>query len=262
MTPNRNLCRLCEAHAAVMGSSVARDLETGYRRTMKYVSGIFLAVTLFSAPAFAGSAQPDRVVELFTSQGCSSCPPANAMVSKLSDDETTLALSYGVTYWDYLGWKDTFADPKFTKRQKSYGKQFEMSHLYTPQIVLNGASHGSRYSASDIRTMDLPAPGVKVELTPVGSGLKAKVSCQDKMFEAVLVEYVKGPQSVPVKAGENHGRTLTISNVVTDVTRLGLWSIDDQAELPVADELSDGKAYALILHDPENGQIVSAATYR
>jgi len=100
--------------------------------------------------AFAGET-PSTVVELFTSQGCSSCPPANEFVGRLSEDENILVLTYGVTYWDYLGWKDTFGDPAFTQRQREYGQAFGIGNVYTPQIVLNGSAHSpqSRTDASN-----------------------------------------------------------------------------------------------------------------
>ncbi len=227
---------------------------------MKRLLFSFVLTSALAQTAFAGSSQPDRVVELFTSQGCSSCPPANRIVTKVSDDPDTLALSYGVTYWDYLGWKDTFADPKFTQRQKSYGRVFEMGHLYTPQLVLNGASHGSRYSQKDIRTMDLPTERPRLELMKSEDGLSARIVCE-KPYKAVLVEYVYGPQTVPVKAGENRGRTLTLSNVVTDVIDLGVWEPQDDP-VDILPETSIGKAYALLLHDVDSGNIISAATYR
>jgi len=86
-----------------------------------------------STAALAGET-PSTVVELFTSQGCSSCPPANEFVGNLSDDKDVLVLTYGVTYWDYLGWKDTFGDPAFTQRQREYGQAFGIGNVYTPQI--------------------------------------------------------------------------------------------------------------------------------
>ena len=96
---------------------------------MRYYASI-LAAFLMAPVAFAAE-QPRSVVELFTSQGCSSCPPANEFVASLSEDEDKLVLSYGVTYWDYLGWKDTFGDPKFTQRQRSYGKALGATNIYT-----------------------------------------------------------------------------------------------------------------------------------
>ncbi len=224
------------------------------------ISTAILSLT-FAQSALAGTAQPARVVELFTSQGCSSCPPANQTITQVADDPDTLALSYGVTYWDYLGWKDTFADPKFTDRQRDYGRVFEMGNLYTPQIVLNGASHGARYSARDIGTMDLSTDRARVKLSLSETGLKANCDDGDASYQAVLVEYVAGPQTVPVKAGENRGRTLLLTNVVTDVVDLGLWLPAEARELNLLDEVQAGKSYALLLHDPVTGQVSSAATF-
>jgi len=96
------------------------------------------------------ASNPTHVVELFTSQGCSSCPPANRFVTKISEDPNKLVLSYGVTYWDYLGWTDTFGDPEFTQRQRDYRDAFGASNIYTPQIVLGGSAHSPRYSKRDV----------------------------------------------------------------------------------------------------------------
>ena len=114
---------------------------------------------------------PDTVVELFTSQGCSSCPPANKFVSSLADDPNKLVLSYGVTYWDYLGWEDTFGSPEFTKRQRVYGKAFRSGNIYTPQIVLNGSDHNSRYSKGDVAawTLSEDRPEAVLETRQTGS---------------------------------------------------------------------------------------------
>ncbi len=237
------------------------NLKRSYTGPMKKLVLISLASMMASDLALAKSSQPERVVELFTSQGCSSCPPANATLTKVSEDPGTLALSYGVTYWDYLGWKDTFADPKFTDRQRSYGRVFEMGNLYTPQIVLNGASHGARYSARDIGTMDLPENQIGIELELTETGLVAHCPNEAGAFKAVLVEFVSGPQTVPVKAGENRGRTLLISNVVTDVVDLGLWSSSQAGQWNILDAIKSGKSYALLMHDLETGQIKAAASY-
>lgn len=97
-------------------------------------------IAMLSAPAMAGSSQPGKIVELFTSQGCSSCPPANSLVNEISGYADVLALTYSVTYWDYLGWTDTFGKREFTERQKAYGEAFDEMNIYTPQIILNGSS--------------------------------------------------------------------------------------------------------------------------
>ncbi len=228
---------------------------------MTFMRPLIMSLCMAPGLAFAGSAQPERVVELFTSQGCSSCPPANDVITQVSDDGSTLALSYGVTYWDYLGWKDTFADPAFTLRQKKYGRLFEISHLYTPQIVLNGASHGSRYSERDIHSMDLPDARPVLTLSRHDDTLIADIDETSDSFVPVVVEYVPGPQTVPVERGENGGRALTISNVVTDVQTLDIWDSEAMSQFLVRSDLAPGKAYALLLHDRETGKIRSAATF-
>ncbi|MGJ8563795.1 MAG: DUF1223 domain-containing protein [Alphaproteobacteria bacterium] len=211
--------------------------------------------------AFAGSAQPKRVLELFTSQGCSSCPPANEFAGEMAEEPETLVLSYGVTYWDYLGWQDTFADPDFTQRQRDYGKALGSANVYTPQMILNGSAHGPHYSKSDVKSMDLPQNQPDIKLTKDQGRLLATFGTQSQTpdYQAVLVEYVAGPQSVPVKAGENRGLVLSLSNVVTHIKPLGAW--DKKAPLATQIKPKPGKAYALLLHDPKTMALSAAVTY-
>ena len=212
---------------------------------------ISIAVLTFSAsPAFAGNG-PDRVVELFTSQGCSSCPPANEFVASISDHTDILALTYGVTYWDYLGWKDTFAKPEFTKRQRAYGKAFDAANVYTPQIVLNGSSHSSRYSTRDVNSMTLHADRPEAKLSLMDGQLNFAMPDADK-YKVLIVGYMPGEQSVPVARGENRGRTLDLANVVTEITPI------DADETVLA---KDGLHYAALVHDPKTARIVTAAIY-
>jgi hypothetical protein len=212
-------------------------------------SAAFAALMLSPAAAFA-SDTPTTVVELFTSQGCSSCPPANEFVGKLSEDPEKLVLTYGVTYWDYLGWKDTFGNPKFTKRQRAYGQAFGAGNVYTPQIVLNGSAHSPRYTKRDVETMALKESPVPVKLMEKEGKLVL-----DTRADAVVVTFKPGTQSVPVKAGENHGRTLKISNVV-----MGVETIKAGEALDIAVE--PGYAYAALIHDPETLKVVNASVYR
>ena len=198
--------------------------------------------------AFAGET-PSTVVELFTSQGCSSCPPANEFVGRLSEDENILVLTYGVTYWDYLGWKDTFGDPAFTQRQREYGQAFGIGNVYTPQIVLNGSAHSPRYNVADVKSMPLPKSSVAVNLT-VDEGLLRV----DSDVDVMLVSYRPGWQNVPVNAGENHGRTLRIANVVSAVTPI-------QAGENVSKAVEEGLAYAALVHDPTTLKVIGASVY-
>jgi hypothetical protein len=199
-------------------------------------------------PALAAET-PSTVVELFTSQGCSSCPPANEFVGQLSDDEDVLVLTYGVTYWDYLGWKDTFAQPDFTARQRSYGQAFGIGNVYTPQIVLNGSAHSPRYSESDVKTMPLRASGVAVKLGVVDGQLVL-----DADHDAVIVGFKSGWQDVPVDAGENHGRTLRLANVVKSLTPV-------KAGSGITHAAEDGLSYAALVHDPVTMKVLSASVY-
>ena len=218
---------------------------------------LLLVMLLMSASAFASeTVQPVSVVELFTSQGCSSCPPANRFVGELAEDGDKLVLSYGVTYWDYLGWKDTFGDSEFTQRQREYGKALGVPNVYTPQIVLNGSAHSPRYSREDVETMPLPEtkPDAAVSLGEGGLVVTAEVDADAKL---VIVSFIPGEQSVPVKRGENGGRTLILSNVVTDVEPV-YW---DGGAVKTKIMPQEGQGYAVLFHDYKSAKIVTAAIY-
>jgi len=198
--------------------------------------------------------KPTHVVELFTSQGCSSCPKANRFVTKLSDDPSMLVLTYGVTYWDYLGWTDTFGDPEFTKRQREYRDAFGSSNIYTPQIVLGGSEHSSRYSKKDVANVELPENGVGLSFTRSGDLLTVETDTSADII-IDLVSFTPGDQSVDVKRGENRGRKLKLTNVVTDVRTLK-WK-DQSASLVMPE--SDGTNYAVLVHDRATARILDAA---
>lgn len=233
---------------------------------MKYLSFIAMAGFGLLASFSVAQAGPDKektsdtithVVELFTSQGCSSCPPANRTVARIADNPGVLALSYGVTYWDYLGWKDSFGDPKFTDRQRDYQKSLDGANLYTPQIVLNGAAHSPRFSVSDINSMPLANESLSYEtVLSMASGSLTLTSNIPAGGHVAFVKYKPGVQEVAVKRGENHGRTLKIANVVTDV-QTRPWTGD---QLEIKPELANDEAYAAIFHAPETAKIISAVT--
>ncbi len=213
---------------------------------------------LLSTSVFAvESSQPVSVVELFTSQGCSSCPPANKFAGKLAKDEDKLVLSYGVTYWDYLGWKDTFGEPEFTQRQRDYGKALGVANVYTPQIILNGSAHSPRYSRKDVDTMPLPQEKPKASLSLEGGNLIVTADANSDA-KLVIVSYMPGEQAVPVKRGENGGRTLKISNVVTDVEPV-YWN---GAKVKTNIRPQAGQAYAALFHDFKTAKIITAAVYK
>ena len=215
-----------------------------------------LALASISTAAMAGdtSVKPTHVVELFTSQGCSSCPPANRFVTKLSENPDTLVLSYGVTYWDFLGWKDTFGSPEFTQRQRDYRDAFGAANIYTPQIILGGSAHSPRYSKRDVVDMGLPEAGVDMSLTRTGDVLTVKANTTKDVIVDV-VSYIPGDQTVDVKRGENGGRTMRLTNVVTNVQKLDWNGQSASVKLPQSEKMQ----YAVLIHDRENAKILDAA---
>ena len=229
-----------------------------YKLDMKYFFlplAALLSVSVSTA-ALAGdtAAKPTHVVELFTSQGCSSCPPANRFITKLSANPDTLVLTYGVPYWDYLGWKDTFGKPEFTQRQRDYRDAFGASNIYTPQIILGGSAHSPRYSKSDVVDMGLPENDMDMSLTRDGDILTVKANiAKDVIVD--LVSYVPGEQSVDVKRGENGGRTLRVTNVVMDVQSLDWNGESASIEMPQSENME----YAVLMHDRTNAKILDAA---
>ncbi len=206
-------------------------------------------------------ASPDTVVELFTSQGCSSCPPANRFAASLTDDPTKLVLTYGVTYWDYLGWKDTFGDPKFTQRQRQYGKALELANVYTPQIILNGSAHSPRYKLSDVNSFPLKSTRPKASLSKTDTDLifEMPLKSNPENYRVVIVSYTPGSQDVDISRGENGGRTLSLANVVTDVTPVKSKNL---ARVNTNIVPQDGQSYAALVHDVKTAQIVTAAVYK
>ena len=219
------------------------------------ISALVPLSALLSPLSFAGE-QPSQVVELFTSQGCSSCPPSNALVNDWARHDGILALTYSVEYWDYLGWKDTFADPKFTARQRAYAQALGHGRVYTPQMVINGERDKFKYSRSQIEDVKLVEGILPIEfngddvIVPANEDIKSNAIVR-------LITYMPGTKTVNVKRGENGGRELTLSNVVTDVADLGVWTqTESRFALPPS---QDDYAYAVLVQEGEYGPIISAA---
>ena len=203
----------------------------------------------------AARAQP-IVVELFTSQGCSSCPPANAILRAIADRPDVLALSYSVTYWDYLGWKDTFAKPAFTERQYAYEAGLHHSGPFTPQIVVDGAADTIGNRMEDVEHLVAAArlDGPAISLT--GGKLKVSAAPANGDADVWLVRYDARVINVPVGRGENEGVTLPHKNVVRELTRLGGWSGEEIVfALPAA---RAGLSTAILIQEIHGGPIIAA----
>jgi hypothetical protein len=184
--------------------------------------------------AASATPAPKAVVELYTSQGCSSCPAADAFLGRLAERDDLIAISLSVDYWDYLGWKDTLANTKFSERQKAYAKVLGNGMVYTPQMVVNGAVHVNGaderkiLAAIEKTTKGDGGPRVPVRLSSVDGKLVVEVgaAAQDSAAkEATLWLAVISPSvEVPITRGENKGKTITYSNVVRDLMPIGTWN--------------------------------------
>ena len=222
--------------------------------------GAVMAVAVGASALSASGGAPQRpvVLELFQSQGCSSCPPANANLNAIADRPDVLALSFGVTYWDQLGWKDTFAKPAFTERQKAYARGLG-AQLGTPQMVVEGRQD---LIGADARELEQalrharPAMDATVSLSrgrvEIGAG-KAPTAGADVW----LVRYDPRVQQVAIQRGENNGKTLPHRDVVRELTRLGGWN-----GLPVAFSAmapADPALRTAVLVQAKNGGPILAA---
>jgi hypothetical protein len=230
------------------------------RLISRFARSAVAVAALATAPGLAAAADAAHptVVELFQSQGCSSCPPANANVLAIAGRPDILALSWQVTYWDQLGWKDTFGKPQFTDRQWQYAHAFHRGQVATPEVVVNGRADvvGADRGELDglIRRADRGAggPAVRIEsgrVTVAGQGAKALV---------LLVRYDPNIIDVPIRRGENGGKTLPHRNVVREVAVLGDWNGGAHAYALPAPSRPGLKSAVLVQAGP-GGPILAAA---
>jgi hypothetical protein len=212
-----------------------------------------------AANATDTAAQKPVVIELFTSQGCSSCPPANANLAAVSTRPGVIALSFGVTYWDYLGWKDTFAQPGFTQRQRDYARALGHEGPFTPQIVVNGAADTVGNVRADLlRLIDEARPGSGPQIIFGHESLSlADAPRPARPADVWLVRYDPRIIQVPVQRGENAGVTLLHKNVVHTLERLGQW--DGARETLDIRPPPGGMSTAILVQEPNGGAILSAA---
>ena len=178
-------------------------------------------------------ADPRTVVELFTSQGCSSCPPADRIVGELAKDPNVIALSMPIDYWDYLGWKDTLADSRFSARQKAYSRARGDRNLYTPQMIVNGSAQviGSDRAAIEgaIKNTSKAEGVMSVPVTMTLSGKLLNVSIEASKVPTtgrgeVWICGVSKEVPISIGRGENRGRELTYYNVVRNLVKVGDWN--------------------------------------
>ena len=231
----------------------------------RFILAAVAASAIFS-PNHARAGDVRGVVELFTSQGCSSCPPADEVLGEVSDKGGVLTLALHVDYWDRLGWKDTFSSKAYTQRQRGYAAGFNTNTIYTPQFVINGLAEPGIGSSGGIESTisDLGSRGFGLDV-PVSakiSGDKVVVTAGSGKGAAniVLVSYIKS-KDVAIERGENAGRTITYRNAVTSIRTVGKWNGENLTlEVPKP----DGSGIAILLQRDNAaggpGAIIGAAT--
>lgn len=217
-----------------------------------------------AARAQATPAAAPVVVELYTSQGCSSCPPADAYLGRIAKRDDVIALSLHVDYWDYLGWRDVFSSPAHTRRQRDYAAVMRERMVYTPQIVVQGreamvGSHESKVEEAIGRHLKQPNAAT-IDLSIQGDRIVADVAPADSAGMArgrVLMAWFSHAEKISIKRGENRGRDIVYHNVVRGWSDLGAWRGDRVALTAPKPMGADG--IAVLVQDADGGPILGAA---
>ncbi len=227
------------------------------QKTIYYA--IFITMIVINQPANAGNGKV--LLELFTSQGCSSCPPADEYIFQLIKRDDVIPIAYHVDYWDYIGWKDPFAKAEYTARQRQYATSWNSRQVYTPQMVVQGMGHAVGSNPKEIEklitkakpnypdiTSNIQLTQNKVNITIKGNGIKGN---------AILVAYLK-EQNTAVKNGENNGRTLHEARIVEKLINLGAFNGQNgqySADLPANAQYG---GLVLMVQNPQNMAIIHA----
>ncbi len=232
---------------------------------MKPRSFLFAAALAFSGALDTAAQAQERpvLVELFTSQGCSSCPPADEFMHELAKRENVVALALHVDYWDYIGWKDSFAQPDFTARQRAYARLDNRKMVYTPQMVINGSDHVIGSNLKDTNRViethqELPVE-VDLQVSRVGDSVTVSGEAMSDAADTVTVyvfRYI--PESkVDILSGENAGRTFSYANVVTDMQVLTQWDMSEPLDMTM--DLTGDQPAVVVVQGDRNGVVKAVA---
>ena len=213
---------------------------------------------------------PIVVLELFTSQGCSSCPPADALLQQMKDDyrNAVYALSYHVDYWNYIGWKDPFSNPVYAEKQRKYNIKFKNRSNYTPQVVVNGKAHFVGSSAVKMKAAIVEYGAIKAENRITLSNVKVKkesVSFNYKLNGAIANKNLRAvlvldERITEVKRGENRNKTLTNSNIVVAEKRIAIKGLEGISSMKIPTEVKKDEKLNLIILMETEAYDVTAAT--
>jgi len=225
---------------------------------------LVLALTVAASVAAAAERQA-TVVELYTSEGCSSCPPADAYLGDLAKRDDLIALSYHVDYWDYIGWKDTYALPINSTRQRDYARYLGMGYVYTPQMVVQGMAHTTGSNRTAVEGLIQNVQGAKrlpVSLTPVAGGIRIDIPGGTFDEQArILVAAYDNQDETNIRRGENAGRKIAYYNVVRVLKPVGTWDGKPVSLTVTAEDIdtTGRNGCAVLVQSTKNGRILGAA---
>lgn len=222
------------------------------------------SAALAVAPAASAASPGPWSIELFTSQGCSSCPPADKRLGVLAKRSDIVALSFHVDYWDYIGWKDPFASHETTERQKLYGRTLRQDSVYTPEMVFDGASHSPGFGDGDIEEMAAAARRRTPErATPKlsrGADGTLTVALEpftlDRYGAEVMLAVYDLKHTTPVRRGENQGATLDNFNVVRRFEKVARWDGAAASWTVPADRFEAGQGIAVLVQKTGQGPML------
>ncbi len=233
---------------------------------MRTVISILLTAAMLAMPGFAtAEGRAPVLVELYTSQGCSSCPPADAFLHELAARDDVIALALHVDYWDYI-FDDVFGKAAHTKRQYGYAAAGGRDMVYTPQMIINGRDHVVGNRPKDVnavidRHLAAPHP-IALTVTREGGNLNISATAKPGTRGPLIVQIAKyiPQQNVAIDHGENAGHTYSYVNIVTDLIELGQW--DPANPLAMKVRAKDGAPVVVILQRPAYGKVEAAALLR
>ncbi len=230
---------------------------------MRRTLALLASLVTFSTPAVADG---PVVVELYTSQGCSSCPPADALLHDLAKRSDVIPLALHVDYWDYIGWADSFASPAHTQRQQNYARVAGAGTIYTPQMIIGGEDHviGTKPMevADAIQAQRASITGVRIDVQRSGNRLQITGQTARTLDAGTIVQVVRfsPQQTVDIRRGENAGRQLTYSNIVTDWRTVGEWT--GRGALDLSANVSGNAPVVVIVQEAGPGAVLATAVLR
>jgi hypothetical protein len=229
---------------------------------------LLLAALGFASPV-AGQDNP-VLVELFTSQGCAACPPADQLLQTLADREDVIALALHVDYWDYIGWADSFGQSQFSKRQKDYARIKGRASVYTPQMIVGGIDEVK--GSSQVQVMGTIATHLGMRFAPngvylnlsrePGGEIRIEAVAEKGLAHAADVQLVRyrDSETVEILAGENSGRTVTYRNIVTSWNQIDIW--DGAQPYRATVQLDGDDAVVIVIQQQGQGPVLAAARQR